>query len=73
MLVTKDLMAAIDFHNIFFPTMEVNFNQQLFGSSEYLLLWSTEERNSHNFGPTWGRMINEDNIFILGWTIPLRL
>ncbi len=32
--------GPIDFHSISFPTMEVNGDQQLFGSSKYLLLCS---------------------------------
>ncbi len=31
MLVTKQLLVAIDFHSIFLPVMEVNGYQQLFG------------------------------------------
>jgi len=37
----------------------------------YLPLCSTEERNSYRFGTTWG-WVNDDRIFIFGWTIPLR-
>ncbi len=33
MLVIKHLMVPIDFHGISFSTMEVNGDQQLFGSS----------------------------------------
>ncbi len=36
MLVIKHLMVPIDFHSISFPTMEVNGDQQLFGSSKYI-------------------------------------
>ncbi len=40
--VIKQLMLVpIDFHSISFPTMEVNGDQQLFGSSKYLLLCLT--------------------------------
>ncbi len=45
--VTKQLMVAIDFHSIFFHTMDVNGYSQLFGnqlSSEYLLLCLTKEK-----------------------------
>ncbi len=41
MLVIKQLMVSIDIHSIYFPTMEVNGDQQLFGSSKYLLFLST--------------------------------
>ncbi len=34
MLAIKQLMVSIDIHSISFPTMEVNGEQQLFGSSE---------------------------------------
>ena len=54
---TVDSSLAIDFHSIFFPTMEVNGFRQLSGyqhSSKYLLFTSTEERNSYRFGTTYG-------------------
>ncbi len=34
MLVIKQLMVPIDFHSISLPNMEVNGDQQLFGSSK---------------------------------------
>ncbi len=40
-------------------------------SSEYLPLCSVEHRHSYRFGTTWG-WVNDDRIFIFGWTIPLR-
>ncbi len=43
MLEIKQLMVPTDFH-ISFPTMEANWEQQLFGSSTYLILCSTEEK-----------------------------
>ncbi len=58
---------------IFFPTVKVNVDQQLFGypnSSKYLLLCSTQERNEYRFGTTC-EWINTDRNNILGWTIPL--
>ncbi len=39
---------------------------------KYLHLFSEDERRSYEFGTTWGWVIN-DNIFILGWAIPLIL
>ncbi len=36
MLVIKQLMVPIDFHYISLSTIEVNGNQQLFGSSKYI-------------------------------------
>ncbi len=38
--------------------------------TKYLLLCSTEERKSYWFETTWG-WVNDDRIFIYGWTIPL--
>ncbi len=35
MLVIKQLMVPIDFHSIYFPIMEVNGDQQLFGSLKF--------------------------------------
>ncbi len=57
----------------FFPTMEVNGapkqpDYKL--SSKYLPLCSAEQRTSFRFGTTWG-WVNDDRIFIFGWTIPL--
>ncbi len=38
MLVIKQLMVPIDFQSIYFPTMEVNGDQQLFGSSKFKII-----------------------------------
>ncbi len=57
MLVIKHLMVPIDFHNMYFPTMEVNGDQQQFASS-----------NVYRFATTWG-WVNDDKIYIFGWTI----
>ncbi len=40
-------------------------------SSEYLPLCSAEQRHSYRFGTTWG-WVNDDRIFIFGWSIPLK-
>ncbi len=55
-----------------FPPMEVNGapkqpDYKL--SSEYLPLCS-EQTHSYRFGTTWG-WVNDDRIFIFGWTVPL--
>ncbi len=55
----------------FFPTMQVNGapkqpDYKL--SSKYLPLCSAEQR--YRSGTTWG-WVNDDRIFIFGWTIPL--
>ncbi len=70
---TEQFWGTIDFHSIFFPTMEVNGAPKQPGyklSSKYLPLCSAEQRNSYRFGTTWG-WVNDDRIFIFGWTIPL--
>ncbi len=70
---TEQFWGTIDFHSIFFPTMEVNGAPKQPGyklSSKYLPLCSAEQRNAYRFGTTWG-WVNDDRIFIFGWTIPL--
>ncbi len=70
---TEQFWGTIDFHSIFFPTMEVNGAPKQPGyklSSKYLPLCSAEQRHSYRFGTTWGR-VNDGRIFIFGWTIPL--
>ncbi len=70
---TEQVWGTIDFHSIFFPTMEVNGAPKQPGyklSSKYLPLCSAEQRNSYRFGTTW-EWVNDDIIFIFGWTIPL--
>ncbi len=50
MLVIKQLMVPIDFQSISFPTREVNGDQQLFGSLNYLLLRVSKWwQNFHSF------------------------
>ncbi len=73
MLETEQFLGTIDFHSIFFPTMEVNGAPKQPGyklSSKYLPLCSAEQRNSYKFGTTWG-WVNDDRILIFGWTVPL--
>ncbi len=70
---TEQFWGTIDFHSFLFPTMEVNGAPKQPGyklSSKYLPLCSAEQRNSYRFGTTWG-WVNDDRIFIFGWTIPL--
>ncbi len=72
---TEQFWGTIDFHSILFPTMEVNCSPKQPGyklSSEYLPLCSAEQRNSYRFGTTWG-WVNDDRIFIFGWTVPLNV
>ncbi len=40
MLAIKNVMVPIDFHSISFPTMEVNGDQQLLGSSKFFRISS---------------------------------
>ncbi len=70
---TEPFWGTIDFHSIFFPTMEVNGAPKQPGyklSSKYLPLCSAEQINLYRFGTTWG-WVNDDRIFVFGWTIPL--
>ncbi len=72
---TEQFWGTIDFHSIFFPTMEINGAPNQPGyklSSKYIPLCSAEQRNSYRFGTTWG-WVNDDRIFIFGWTIPLNV
>ncbi len=75
---TKKFWGTIDFHSIFFPTMEVNGAKNSVDnklSSKCLPLCSAEQRNSYRFGMTRGwvnlEWLEGDRIFIFGWTIPL--
>ncbi len=59
----QTIAVAIDFHSIFFHTMEVNGYQQLFGYqkySKYFILCSAEERNNR-LGTIW-EWVNHDKI-----------
>ncbi len=72
---TEQFLGTIDFHSIFFPSMEVNGAPKQPGykrSSKYLPLCSTEQRNSYRFGTNWG-WVNDDRMFNFGWTIPSSL
>ncbi len=71
--VTRLFWGTIDFHSRRENTMEVNGAPELLcfpHSSEYLPLCSAEQTHSYGFGTTWG-WVNDDTIFIFGWTIPL--
>ncbi len=73
-VVTRLFWGTIDFHSRKKNTMKVNGAPELLcfpHSSEYLPLCSAEQRHSCRFGTTWG-WVNDDRIFIFGWTIPLR-
>ncbi len=63
------LLFSIVFHAVhdFSHTME--FQLPIFFYISFLC--STEERNSCRFGTTWG-WVNDDRIFIFGWTVPLK-
>ncbi len=57
----------------FFPSINVNVDQQLFGcpdSPKYIILCSAQEINEYRFGTTC-EWVNNDRNYILGWTIPL--
>ncbi len=54
--------------------MEVNGAPELLcfpHSSEYLPLYSAEQRHSYRFGTTWG-WANDDIIFSFGWNYPFK-
>ncbi len=54
---TEQFWGTIDFHSIFFPTIEVNgaLKQPDYKlSSKYLTLCLAVQRNSYRFGTTWG-------------------
>ncbi len=70
--VTSLFWGTIDFHSRKINIMEVNGAPELCFplSSEYLPLCLAKQRHSYRFGTIWG-WVNDDNIFIFGWTIPL--
>ncbi len=75
MPATRQLTVAIDFHSMDKNTIEVNGCRQLFAqqhSSKYIILCSTEEMHSYRFGNPF-EWANDDNIFIFGWTGPLKV
>ncbi len=65
----QTILVPIDFNCIFWQHNESQWEPKLFGykhSSKYLLLCSTEEKQ------IWNSMrVNDDRMFIFGWTIPL--
>ncbi len=70
----KQSSSGAPLTSIVFPSMEVNGAPKQPGyklSSKYLPLCS-EQTHSYRFGSTWG-WVNDDRIFIFGWTVPLRL
>ncbi len=70
---TEQFWDTIDYHSIYFPTMEVNGapKQPVYKlSSKYLPLCSAEQIHSYRLGTTWG-WVNDDTIVLFGWTIPL--
>ncbi len=72
-IVTRQFWVTIDFQSRKKNTMEVNGAPELLcfpHSSEYLPLCSAEQRHSYWFKTTWD-WVNDDRIFIFGWTIPL--
>ncbi len=66
-------MQAIDFHRWkkYYESQWLPPAVWLQHSSEYPFLCSADEKNSYRCGTTWG-WVNNDRIFIFGWTIPLR-
>ncbi len=70
---TEQFWGTIDFHSIYYSYYgsqwcpKTAWLQTFF---KYLPLCSAEQRHSYRFGTTWG-WVNDDTIFIFGWTIPL--
>ncbi len=75
MLVFKQFMVPIDFHYISLSTIEVNGNQQLFGSSKFFKIYifyvQHKKRNVYRFGTT-REWVNDDKMFISGLNISLK-
>ncbi len=71
---TEQFWGTIDFHSIFFPDIWKSILPQKQPGyklySKYLPLCSTEQTHSNRIGTTWG-WVNDDRIFIFGWTVPL--
>ncbi len=70
MWINRELTVVIDLHNMEKNTMEVNGYRQLLGnqhSSKYLLQCSAERKSYRNNL----RVVNDDSIFIHGWTVSL--
>jgi len=75
-VLKNDLNQTVVWHHwlpsrkkkILWKSMEFGSNR----SSKYLRLCSAEERNSYRFATTWG-WVNDDRIFIFGWSIPLSI
>lgn len=68
MFVIKQLMVTIDFHSIF-PILWKSTDTVNSLDTKISL---REIRNSYRFGTTQG-WVNQDRIFILRWSIPLKL
>ncbi len=71
MLVIKQMLVSIDFHSIFFLTMEVNGDQQLFGSSEFFQISYFVFNIGKKLIQTWG-WVNDDKTFIFGWMVDVQ-
>ncbi len=74
MLVIEQLVVPIDFHSVYFPTMEVNGDQQLFGSLKFLKISSFVSNIKKKLIQVWNdmrvRKLWQNVYFVL--TIPLR-
>ncbi len=70
MLVIEQLMVHIDFHSISFP-LEVNGDQQLFGSSKFFDISSSVFSIRKKLTQVWNNMRVNKQIVIFGWAIPL--
>ncbi len=73
---TEQFWETIDFHSIFFSYYGTQWCpksawlQMFFKISLFVFGRTKKCCGSSRFGTTWG-WVNDDRIFILGWTIPL--
>ncbi len=77
MLVIKQLLVPINFHSISFPTMEVNLNQQLFGSLKLfkiLHIFFNVRKKLVQVGTTWKvSFLGERKINFIFWLLQSEL
>ncbi len=67
--------GTIDFHSIFFPTMEVNGapKQPVTNFLQNIFLYIRQNKSIHTGLELLKGWVNDDRNVIFGWTIPLRL
>ncbi len=77
MLVIKQLLVHINFHSISFPTMEVNLNQQLFGSLKLfkiLHIFFNVRKKLVQVGTTWKvSFLGKRKMYFIFWLLQSEL